>query len=230
MKTIVIALLTSLFGIAADLPTSVTVPLHRSYIPIGFDDNDNLQITVEGAFPNTCYKVGAASVEVDAPSKIIRIEQKAHHYTGLCFQMLVPFTHTVDLGFVAAGEYAIIDAATGLNLGDLSVAFAKHSGADDYLYAPISDADIQSSPETGHTLVLRGSFSDRCTVFREVRVVYGQAVVVVQPIVDRVPERNCGGKTRFLKTVELKEELKGVYLLHVRSMEGSAINKMIDIP
>ncbi|NBW99597.1 hypothetical protein EBR03_08505, partial [bacterium] len=39
-------------------PKTVETALTKAYIPLGFDDNDRIQIAVAGTFKNTCYKVG----------------------------------------------------------------------------------------------------------------------------------------------------------------------------
>ena len=96
----------------------------------------------------------------------------------------------------------------------------------------MTDAFITTEPETGiHTLSILGAFSDRCTVFEDIKVNYTEDVIVVQPIVKHIAVRGCAQeKTRFVKTVQLKDGLTGMYLLHVRSMNGQAINKMVDLP
>lgn len=214
------------FAHADNSPVEIIVPLHRSYVPIGFDDNDNVQVTVEGIFADTCHKIASSTPSVSG--NLITIRQTAYRYGGICLSMLIPFTSTVDLGFLAPGMYAIIDDATGANLGELPVARSTTSAADDYLYAPIADAWVLASVGQ-RTLVLTGSFSDRCTTMGEVKVSYSERVIIIQPIAQRHTSRDCMGKTRFRKEIALKTALEGVYLLHVRSMEGRAVNKMVDI-
>lgn len=241
MKLLNIAILMGLMGsvtmIADEIqpdtnPNTVTVAIQKAFIPEGFDDNDRTQVTVEGFFPNTCYKVGPYATKVDPKTRTITIQQQAYHYNGVCLQMLVPFNQTIDLGIITAGEYSLRDAAKGGALGALKIDRATKSEADEFLYAPTTDAYITTEPDTGlHTLIVKGAFSDRCTIFEDIKVNYNSDVIVVQPIVKHIAERGCESqKVRFVKTVELKKDLTGVYLLHVRSMNGQAINKVVDIP
>jgi hypothetical protein len=169
---------------------------------------------------------------VDPETRSVYIQQQAYLYKGVCLQILVPFTQTIDLGIVKFGDYKITDASNKSVLGEMKIDKATKSEPDEFLYAPMSDAYITSDTLHGnHTLVLKGAFSDRCTLFEDVRINYTQDVIVVQPIVKHIAVRGCGAvKTRFVKTVELKQDLKGTYLLHVRSMDGQAINKMVDLP
>ena len=241
MKLSILATLVGLLGAVTTMadvvspdttPNTVTVAIQKAFIPEGFDDNDRTQVTVEGFFPNTCYKVGPYATKIDPMTRTITVQQQAYQYNGVCLQMLVPFTQTIDLGLVNAGDYKLTDAAKGSNLGELKIEKATKSEADEYLYAPMTDAYITTEPDTGiHTLVATGAFSDRCTIFENIKVHYTSDVIVVQPIVKHIAESGCESqKVRFAKTVELKKDLTGVYLLHVRSMNGQAINKVVDIP
>lgn len=237
LSTLFLLSLICLTGVNADslLPTTpdtVTVSFNKVYVPAGFDDNDRTQITVEGIFPNTCYKVGPYATKVDPTTRTITVQQQAYRYQGVCLQVLVPYYQTIDLGLVPQGNYKIIDAANGSALSAIRIDTATKSEADEYLYAPMTDAFITTEPETGlHTLSILGAFTDRCTVFEDIKVNYTEDVIVVQPIVKHIVARNCAQeKTRFVKTLQLKDGLTGMYLLHVRSMNGQAINKMVDLP
>jgi len=238
MKFSYLIMAVGLFGAAqitqADdmLPKTVTVAIQKAYIPTGFDDNDRAQITIEGSFPNTCYKVGPYATKVDPQTRTVTIQQQAYLYKGVCLQVMVPFNQTIDLGLMNTGEYKIVDSTKGSALGNIEIDKATKSEADEFLYAPMTDAYITSDPETSnHTLIINGAFTDRCTVFEDIKVHYTNDVIIVQPIVKHIAERGCGQqKTRFTKTVELKKDLTGVYLLHVRSMNGQAINKIVDLP
>lgn len=209
-------------------PEIVDVSLQKSFIPIGFDDNDRVQVTVEGMFPNTCYKVSTTGASVNEEQKTIQFRQTAYHYSGVCLQMIVPFTQVVDVGLVKAGEYDLYDGTSGIWLGKLPVNRATHPEADDFLYAPVTDAFLTVDASATKTLTLVGAFSDRCTVLSDVKVSYFPEVIVVQPVAKRLGERCEPGTIRFTKTIELDASLKGTYLLHVRAMNGQAINKIVE--
>lgn len=223
--------LTLSHALADNLPNTVNIALKKAFIPSGFDDNDRSQIAVEGLFPNTCYRVGPHAIKVDEAYKTVTIQQQAYLYGGMCLQMFVPFTQVIDLGLLSDGKYKILDAESGASLGSLDVAKSKNLGPDDFLYAPITDAYVTFQPSVKtNTLVLTGNFGDRCSDFEEIKVLYQDQVVVVQPVVKRTTENPCTPQpTRFLKTVELKQGVQGIHLLHVRSLNGQAINKMVDL-
>lgn len=218
---------------ADNLPRTVDIPLKEALVPSGFDDNDRSQFVVAGTLPNSCYRVGPHALRIDEAQNTITLQQQAYLYGGLCLQMVIPFTQVVDLGIVKQGEYQLLDRESGKSLGAIVIGKSKNEGPDDYLYAPVEDASITSDGGK-YFLNIKGTFVDRCSVLEEVRVLYQGQVLVAQPIMKRLVDENstCGspGKTRFMKTVELTGNLKGVRLLHVRSLEGQAINKIIDLP
>src|SRR5262245_14379881 len=90
---------------AADAPQIVDVSLGRSFVPIGFDNNDKVQVTVAGIFPDSCYKVGEYRTQVDDATQTIFIQQSAYRYGGECLPVTVPFTQVVDLGILREGNY-----------------------------------------------------------------------------------------------------------------------------
>lgn len=224
---LILASIISLNAKAERPPKIVDVALLKSYVPIGFDDNDRVELTVEGSFSDTCHKVAYSRVEVDPEHHALRIWQFAYQYSGICTQLFVPFSETVRVGVIGAGVYDIFDGVSGKWLGQLPVVRSTHAGADDYLYAAVDDAFLIADAKGNKALTLCGEVTDRCTFLREVRVLYYRDVIVVQPIAERIEGRCAPTRARFTKTVPLAPELKGTYLLHVRSMNGNSINKLV---
>ena len=213
-------------------PKTVETALTKAYIPLGFDDNDRIQIAVAGSFKNTCYKVGPHALKVDSESKTITVQQQAYLYSGVCLQMFVPYSEIVDVGIIPSGNYKVVDALSGKTLAELPVNQGANPGPDDFTYAPISDAYVVNDPDTQkHVLALSGSFGDRCSDFEEIKVQVSNEVIIVQPVLARKADISCAPeKVRFLKTIELNDSVKnGVYMLHVRSLNGQAINKLVDL-
>jgi len=217
---------------SSNAPKTVQTALTKAYIPMGFDDNDRIQIAVAGTFKNTCYKVGPHALKVDAQNKTITVQQEAYLYSGVCLQMLVPFSQIIDVGIIPSGDYRVLDSQSGKELAQLNVNQGTNPGPDDYTYAPINDAYIFNDAETGkHLLALTGSFGDRCSDFEDIKVSVSNDVIIVQPVIARKADISCAPeKVRFLKTVELNEKVAhGMYMLHVRSLNGQAINKLVDL-
>ena len=89
--------------------------------------------------------------------------------------------------------------------------------------------NAENDPER-NKVVLSGLFTNNCTQFREVKVSYHDNTVVIQPITEYMPKIDGGcsnEKVNFNKMVVLDPKLKGDYLIHVRSLNGAAINKLV---
>jgi hypothetical protein len=231
-QTLVAFSLLFVAALAQAAPSDALVRFEKAYIPVGFDSNDNSQVVLVGTFPDTCHQVAESDFQIDESAKVITVWQHATVFSGNCLPVTVPFQSVITLGILGAGDYTIRDGVAHQALGRLPVTVAKDSGpgTDDYPYAPLSDAYVETDPFSGRSeLVLQGTWTDRCTKFRRVDVHYYSEVIVVQPIVEHETEdgRGCGqGIFRFQKRVALRPMSARSYLLHVRSMAGNAINKI----
>lgn len=226
---------------AADGPSlpkdNVSSSFHTLYIPGGFDTNDHVQIVGEGTFMNTCYRSAPTEVAIDHSRKLIELSPKAYFYTGcFCSQVLVDHNRVIDLGLMKTGSpYQIVQnggGKDGIQLGQLAIRAATKSDPDDFKYAPISQAFL-SSRGGENTITLRGEFRNTCRTLADVIVKVEPKVIVVQPISDVDEERenrqDCEeGHFPFEEVVKVDGLKKGRYLLHVRSLNGTAINDLVD--
>ncbi|MEZ4750958.1 MAG: hypothetical protein R3B54_10150 [Bdellovibrionota bacterium] len=128
------------------------------------------------------------------------------------------------------GEYQILDGESAQRLGKLEIQKAEQTGpgTDDYIYAPVEDAFVEIDKNTGKkVVVLHGAFSNTCMSFDRTEVHAYPEVVIVQPIVKLEEQPHCQvGHFSFKRTVELDPAVEGAFLLHVRSMNGKAVNKV----
>jgi hypothetical protein len=226
LLTLVVLLNLFALNVFAQSTEMAKIALGSAYIPIGFDNINRSQVTVEGVFKDTCYRVGPHRVSRDGNT--LTITQSAYVYHGICADVLVPFYQVIELGVMDPGNYNIVDGATGRNLGVLPVVVAppksKTTYPDDYLYAPVSDATLLV--DSGKHLVISGAFTDDCTHFKEIRVERFNNVIEVLPITER--GTNCHRKFlpfQITKNIDIPD---GHYLLHVRALSGNAVNKMVD--
>lgn len=231
MKFLILGLGLFTFATRADAPKQISWGLQKVFVPVGFDDNDRVQVTVQGTFDSTCLKVGSYKVELAEKERELRVDQRAYLYQGICLQIKVPFSQTLDLGILPSGDWKVVDANNGKYLGALKVAASQNPGPDDFLYAPVSDAYVQEDASGKKALCLNGTYSDRCTKLKEVKLNYTSDVIIVQPVAEHLgEERDCAGAaTRFSHCEALPSGLIGEFLLHVRSMNGQAINKIVDL-
>ena len=213
-------------------PKKIGAEFGSLYIPDGFDTNDNVQIVGEGVFPNLCYRPGVVRVAIDSVKKIVKLMPRALHYSGPCLQVILPWDRVVDIGVMSAGDYTVVQASQNAEnrvIGQLRIPIAKTQSADDYLYAPISQAYYEKK-DSHQTLKISGEFSNDCTKLVNVAVKVQRNVIVVQPISEMDVNAQCKpGKFAFEKTTDLPKVPSGRYLIHVRSLNGKSINTLVDV-
>jgi hypothetical protein len=225
----VLSFLTVFSARGSELSGETAVRLEKAFIPIGFDDNDHTQVVVSGILPDTCYKLGSYNVKIDENKQVVYVKQMANVRLGPCLDVIIPFSEVINVGPLKEGSYIVVDSASGGTLGQLPVNKATKPTIDDYLYLPLTDANVRTDSAKHSFLQLDGKFSDRCTRYKKSLIHYYKDVIVVQPIVDHIESQRCGHEpTRFQITEPLADGLKGTYLLHVRSMEGQAVNKLVE--
>ena len=216
----------SSFGFATEpqAPRLLEVGVSDVFVPQGFDDNDpNVQVIVEGYFPNTCYKLGP--IKVEQKEDRIKITPQAYFYHAPCLQVMVHYTQEINLGILKAGKYTLdIPSDRPETTPMLPIAHAENQGPDDYIYAPIESARVVSKERP--MVRLHGVFSNSCmSLDRVVTHSESNRVVAILPIAKYENNGAClDVLTPFHKDVQIKDPLKGRTLLHVRSLNGNAVN------
>jgi hypothetical protein len=222
-------------------PTLVPAPVERVFVPLGFDDNDDIELIVHGNFPNTCYKVGPTTAVADAAAKTVTITAQAYKYPGAyCAQVIVPYIQPVKIGTLKPGEYRVIVAdAPDTPTTTLTVAAATTSDADDFLYAPVEQAGLAADADGTMTLTLEGVYPYMfvgCMVMDEVRIDETPGhILVVRPIATTAGDddegcRNQAASKKFVVKQAVDFPLTAAeYLLHVRVLAGSSVNRLIEI-
>lgn len=210
------------------LPELVSVGLGQTFIPMGYDDNDQVQFVVDGVLSNSCYKLAPHEVSVDKNSRSIEVRSHAYKYSGICLQMLFDYHYTVDVGLLEAGDYKVVDAASQQVVGNLPVQVSQNEGPDDQLYAPVRDAVVDTK---AGTVTLTGAFKQGCFKFKKIEVVKNASnVVLVKPIIDKDATADCDlGNYPFTEVRPLPQNISGRNLLHVRVLNGRSINKLFEM-
>ena len=205
-------------------------PLDRAFIPVGFDNDDSIEIVVTGKFRKPCLQLGIVSTEVE--DSTIWVQLTAYEYEGSCSNAGAPFQQTVPLGLIQnAGIYSIKDRSSGKEIGSLIVDKASDTtaGTDSNPYASLSDAFLTWEGTTP-TLVLRGLHNSTCAKFGKIEITPQKDALVVLPILKKLKKNEiCDHKIApFEMKTQVSEELPFFpFLLHVRSMGGQAISKMV---
>lgn len=200
------------------------------FAPVGFDDNDEAEVVVDGYLPSGCYKLTEPEITVDKDLKIVTVAPKARYYNVPCIEMLVPYFFTAKLGQLDHGGYKVevIGPTTQLS-DDLPVKHAIGPSPDDFNYAPVDDAKVEKDPATGAlTAVLRGRFTNTCMAWDKAIVEDNVKTVNILPILAPIPDHDCAAtEVPFEQRIALPATLTpGRRLLHVRSLNGQAVNHL----
>ncbi len=222
-------------GAAHAEPSLVPSPVEKVFVPQGFDDNDSTEVVLHGHFPNTCYKVGPVKVERGTDGKSITLEALSYYYGGFgCAQVLVPFVQTAQLGVLNEGMFQIkIKGQPEIPSRGLEIAHAQTQSPDDYLYAPVESASINGEDGEPATLKIEGNYPYMfigCMMITELRTsITSDNVVVVQPITQIKDDSECPLSKKYSFEKELGALAKAEYLIHVRTLDGNALNRLVDL-
>jgi hypothetical protein len=217
-------------ALADDPADGDLVVLKASYVfaPVGFDDNDDVSLVIDGYLPSGCYRLMRPEVAVDHDAKTITVTPIARFFNIPCIEALIPYWQEIRLGVLPEGTYQV--QVAGDLKESLAVAEATTSGPDDYLYAPIDAAAVDRQIDSNdYVIKLQGRFTNSCMVMSEIRVIDTGKTINVLPIMTmREPQdgEECGPvETEFRRMVSLPTTVvKGRHLLHVRSLNGQAVN------
>ena len=228
-KMLGLALLAGGAPAASAVGVLVPVSSQEVFVPKGFDDNDQVVVVLDGYLPNSCYQLDSVSQSIDVATKTITLQQMARVYPGQCLMALVPFTTEVKLGILSNGQYKIATNRGNFEVS-LNVAAATNAGPDDHLYAPVEHAWIQKAQDGSLSAVLEGRFTNTCMAFDEVQVIYSGKAIEVLPIMKMDDRPDCAEQqVPYQKVQALSYLLPGRYLLHVRSLNGQAVNTVFPV-
>jgi hypothetical protein len=203
----------------------------HAFVPKGFDDNDEVVLVVDGYLPSGCYRLTRPEVIVDRAARTVTAVPQARYFNTPCVEVLVPYDFEVQLGVLAAGSYEVKvgRGADPLVQRRLTVAEATNAGPDDELYAPVDSAVVREGADP-HELyaTIDGRLPSSCMSWDDIKVVDNGDTVNVLPIVKVDPDQPCDSvETRYKKTFKLPDTIDfGRHLLHVRSLNGHAINHL----
>jgi hypothetical protein len=214
----------------------VIVP-EKVYVPTGFDDNDLVEVVVSGNLPSSCYSAGIFTAVPFPETRQIVIKQEALYYPkSWCVMNLVPYRETVKVGVLDAANYEVVfvsaDGTLVSSKKSVSVTESTVTARDQFTYAVVENLSIKRDPvasNEGRKVVLEGSLINSCMSLKEVRVVRNDPEVIeILPITESSASAICQPQLRpFEIEVDLGEMPAGEKLIHVRSLNGQALNRVV---
>lgn len=211
-------------------PKIVDLEPTEIFIPVGFDDNDDVVAVVDGYLPDTCFRLRSPEMTVDAEKGKVMVQPKAMLFPGPCLDVTIPYTTVVRLGTVPKGTYTV--ATRKGNVSDsLNVKQATKQQPDDYLYAPVESAQIEKLAGNQLRAILSGRFTSNCLKLEEVRIANSGKTLEVLPIMKQLEKAENGEACKkvempFEEKVMLPEIKAGRHLLHVRTLNGHSVNEV----
>lgn len=202
------------------------VPMVNTYIPKGYDDNDNIEIIVEGYLPNLCYKTPHAQVEVTGSKiNIDLMAWRSADENMMCAEMVVPFIYAVSVGVLDEGNYEV--HVNHSRPFALYVEEATSTAIDEEIYANVSTIERVYGERT---VLVKGYNPSDCLEFDRFEVVDNKIdTYSVLPIMKQVSEFCPKKMVPFEYELNVPNTLKrDTVLLHVRALNGKSVNSLFN--
>lgn len=223
--------------------TTVLNPPRTSevFVPPGFDDLDDVEITYINHSRSSCFiKTFPMAPEIDHEKKTIRISNMSMVLEGdFCKSRATSSPTTLKVGELEAGSYKVeFETSEGefTPYLDVNIAKSKTQQKDDFEYASldVNELTVRVNKEKKQIeLSLPGSFPNGCYAFKEIKVIDDRSPTVIEilPIVDMVTDI-CTQDIQFytkLLNIPYKVSEPTKKLLHIRSSDGVAINRVVTL-
>ena len=230
--TITIGLLAQELGAAAAAKAAELVPVsvQQAFIPVGFDDNDEVEVVLDGQLPNGCYRIATPRQRLDPVTNTIEVTAMAFYYPGDCDPFVVPFTISANVGVLAATDYVV--KVGGVAPMALTVKHSTSVGPDDFLYASVDQVSIEVIPERRSIIAyITGRFTNSCMGWDRVELTDSGETLELLPIIQMRAGSDCHAVDVHYKGVKvaLPWRKMGRYLLHVRTMSGKSANNVFSV-
>jgi hypothetical protein len=235
-------MLVSISSMATEIETVPNIPrVENIFVPPGFDDFDESEITYWVQEPNTCYlKTYNLPPQIDHNRKIIKISNLSKKVKlDVCARRLKEYPKTVSLGELRQGTYEI-----QFQVGDgkfetverISIEKSSVPTVDEFEYANVDENQLTVSVDPVGRQVelnLSGSFPNSCYDFKEIKVLQrSDKVIEVLPIIQRVKD-SCDDEVQqaysIKKIIDYTDTELSRKLVHIRVANGHAINRVVYI-
>lgn len=226
------------FGEAAvSAPSQKSVAqIVKTFVPMGYDNNDrHVVMTVVGWMPNACYQPDTFTYEIKGKELLLKQSILDVRKPGeVCSQTRTLFINDVDLGVVdhPNKKFDLIDPVGLKTVGVLPIAESPTTDVDSAHYVSVTDARINyDSMLSKWVVTVIGRWDPAC--FKEkpfgLDVDEDNQVLVVRPVLERLEKVGpCTLQTRYVRTQDLGFSPKGLWLLHVRSIQGIGKHELVD--
>lgn len=205
-----------------DMPDE-DIPVSHIFAPQGFDNEDNVEITARALKPSPCYETPTASF-IQVNNQIIISMRAAKKFGNrICLGMVVPQMVTVSLGKMKTGDFEFFAANSAQAKAHMKIGIPKSESVDDYIYAHVEN--VLYNKETRTTSLIGRNPSD-CVELDHIETQWnGVDTLAILPIMKQVKAQCDSVMVPFQYDYIIPETNKtDIELLHVRSLNGNAVN------
>ncbi len=231
--SLIFALIFSTASAQTPQPLVVSLAPEQIFVPPGFDSNDRVIVVFEGWYPNTCYRYGDSQVGIDFELRRILIRNLTFHYQGqICMEALVNYQGSATIGILPPGPWEIYFEDFNLRhifYGTFEVSEATTADPDEQLYLPVNDFHVFQDLGPSPVLEIRGELPNSCMELSEIKILQRTPhVIEVLPVANIIRRSNCSPyPVPFVFRKPFKVDGFGRKLVHVRSLNGKALNQVI---
>lgn len=203
----------------------VNVDVKTLFVPVGFDDNDEIVVVADGYLQSSCLRLTTPLVLPDLQTKKIIVQPRAKRVEGECkWDFRVPFTQVITLSSALPKGSYTVRTEDGKVTEQLGVVEASVGSVDNFMYAPIDKVRVRVNEEGKFEAIVEGRFPDTCFRVSELKLFNSGKTLELLPIMDR-QERDCEARETAFKAKKVLPDLSpGRYLIHVRSLNGQSAN------
>jgi len=201
------------------------------FVPYGFDDNDHIQVVIEGWYPDNSHQWSPAKWTWENDKTIFIQPQARIHRDGIILPYMVRYEEVINLGLLDKGDYRVVVGNEEV-AATLVVQKAPKDTIDNYIYAPVESVRVIDREK--RIVRLEGTFTNPCMRIKEVIPTEPvNQVVAILPIVEEMDsgeQQLCEGEGKhFSEDVILNhEDIQGRMLIHVRKLNGQSKNLIVD--
>lgn len=227
-------LITAVFSFSsfANTPTEVLIGVSDIYTPAGFDNDDNAEVILTGLLPNSCHSTPKINTIIKDKNVYVRLTALSYEDSNpFCPPATTPFVQKINLGLLTQGEYEVfINPDTEFEMrSDMTIVDVNQSVFDGKTYANVQK--VEAVDDEVNTVILKGHNPSYCYKLDRVEFISdNENTYSILPIMEKVAS-NCPLKrVEFEYEVEVPARIPSEeVLLHVRSMDGSSVNKIVKV-
>jgi hypothetical protein len=208
--------------------STYTLSAENMFVPEGFDDNDGVQIVLDGWINSSCDTVLKPKIHVNLGNNTIHLEAQAKTGNYECLPVRTRYTKVAHVGVLPYGDFEVI-TNNGWLVRNLTVGEATNSGPDEFQYADVKEAFIDYAPDDKNdskwSVVMKGQFKNSCQKWDKIEAKLDNNTYVILAKIKTEGEICLPIVEDFVARVFIEEPMtESRYLAHVRAANGKALN------